>query len=523
MILLTEYFISDNIKRQKEYEICLENNIKNEFITNIVLFNSDKSYFNFNSDKISMVYLEKRPNYIDIFNYCNENFKDEICIISNADIIFDDSLKHINKENIKGKFLALSRWDIIEQNKAQLYDWSYSQDCWIYLAPHDFKDAKYTMGRLGCDNRIAFDAKASGLDVTNPAKLIKTFHLHTSNHRTYKQHDILMGDFMFVEANDSMDEISDHIVCEPRTLNQTVQFVQRKKMSNKKFDKLISYSFFTPKKIYQHRFWDKTNNLDRYWYNIPILMAVNKIIYPDFDILIQISPDIQKDFKYEILEKLSKEFGIKIEVNDSPYNETEPTVWRYKPLFNKECNILLCRDIDSLPTYSEYLATKDFIISDKNLHTIRSHTNHTTGATIILAGLCGFKPNNIPFINFNFEQYYQAVSRLGWGLDQSSLIQIFNKPNWTKANFIDSALSSNSHKVGNPILPCTSKTEKDYNSLNEYCDIFNIINNYVEWPGEPVDFRKDKLIKLLDIDYLEFRKLKEILYNSNEKIKEFYL
>ena len=233
MILLTEYFISDNLERQKEYEICLENNLKNEFITNIVLFNSDNSEFNINSDKITMVDLEERPNYQEIFNYCNENFKDEICIISNADIIFNDSLRHINKENIKGKFLALSRWDIIEHNKAQLYDWSYSQDCWIYLAPHDFKGGEYTMGRLGCDNRIAYDAKSSGLEVTNPAKLIKTFHLHRSNHRTYKQDDILMGNFMFVETNDNMDNISENIICNPRTLNQAVQFVQRKKMTIK--------------------------------------------------------------------------------------------------------------------------------------------------------------------------------------------------------------------------------------------------------------------------------------------------
>jgi hypothetical protein len=308
-----------------------------------------------------------------------------------------------------------------------------------------------------------------------------------------------------------------------RTLNETVQLGQSKKITNKKFDKVISYSLFTPKKLYSHRVWDKTNNPDRYWYNIPILMAINKIIYTDFDILIQVSPDIKQDIKYEMLKKLSEEFGIKIEVNNSPYNETEPTVWRYRPLFNKECNVLLCRDIDSLPTYNEYLATKDFIISDKNLHTIRSHTNHTTGATIILAGLCGFKPNNIPFLNFDFDKYYNTVSKIGWGLDQSSLIQIFDRPDWTKSNFIDSALSNRSHKVGNPIRPCIKKTEKDYKSTNEYSDIFNIISQYVEWAGEPVDFRKEKLLKLLDMDYLEFKKLKEILENSNERIKEFYL
>ena len=230
MILLTEYFISDNPDRQKEYETCLGLNIKNTHVEKIILFNSDNSPLKKDSEKIEMLNVKERPTYKDIFNYCNENLKNEICIIANADIILDDSLSNITKENITGKFLALSRWDILDNNKAQLYDWSYSQDCWIYLAPHDLQGGEYTMGRLGCDNRIAYDAKASGLEVTNPAKLIKTFHLHRSNHRTYKQDDILMGDFLFVETNSSMDQISENMICDPRTLNQAVQFVQRKKM-----------------------------------------------------------------------------------------------------------------------------------------------------------------------------------------------------------------------------------------------------------------------------------------------------
>ena len=39
-----------------------------------------------------------------------------------------------------------------------------------------------------------------------------------------------MGNFMFVVTNSSMELISENMICDPRTLNQAVQFVQRKKM-----------------------------------------------------------------------------------------------------------------------------------------------------------------------------------------------------------------------------------------------------------------------------------------------------
>jgi hypothetical protein len=230
MILLTEYFVSDNPDRQREYITCLTKNIENKYIEKIVLFNSDDSKLNISSDKIVMVNLTERPTYKSIFDHCNKNYSGQICILSNADIIFDDTLTNINEENIKGKFLALSRWDITENGQSRLYDWSFSQDSWIYLSPFEFKDSNYTMGLPGCDNRIVFDASSSGLKPHNPCKIIRTHHLHNSNHRTYKQQDILLGNYMFVESSDSMDNISENLLCNPSTLNQAVAYVRNKKI-----------------------------------------------------------------------------------------------------------------------------------------------------------------------------------------------------------------------------------------------------------------------------------------------------
>ena len=56
-------------------------------INNVYLFMEDDAELNFESPKIKRVAVDKRPSYQDIFEYCNEHMKDEVCIVSNADII----------------------------------------------------------------------------------------------------------------------------------------------------------------------------------------------------------------------------------------------------------------------------------------------------------------------------------------------------------------------------------------------------------------------------------------------------
>ena len=90
MNLLIEYFRSDDYQRHSEYLTCIHENLENEYIKKVYIFISDDSKLNFKSDKIEIIQREERPAYKDLFGFCNENLKNEICIISNADIILDD-------------------------------------------------------------------------------------------------------------------------------------------------------------------------------------------------------------------------------------------------------------------------------------------------------------------------------------------------------------------------------------------------------------------------------------------------
>jgi len=288
---------------------------------------------------------------------------------------------------------------------------------------------------------------------------------------------------------------------------------------------IISYSFFEPKIIHRHRDWDKFNKSDRYWYNIPALIAINSLVYPDFKIKFHISENILNNKLYVLFKECVKKYNIEVEVIKRDYINTEPTIWRYKPLIEKECEILLCRDIDSIPTTDEILATYYFIGNDKyDVTTIRSHKNHKIPQTIMLAGLCSFRPKNIN-LNYDFDKFLNTFSKSNWGIDQNFLIHTFtNDINFTKTKFLDSRLNSRNHQIENPLIECDSFDEKYYKDNVDVVlsnTILNLLDSYTEWPGEPIDIRGEKLISLLKEDN-SLHKMLEIL-EGDEILKDFYL
>ena len=294
---------------------------------------------------------------------------------------------------------------------------------------------------------------------------------------------------------------------------------------------IISYSFFEPKSLHREmRTWDLWNNQDRYWYNIPALMVVNSIVYPDAKIKIHLSKNIVENPLFEILDKISNKFS-NVELIEMSYNytNTEPTMWRYKPVFDKEADFVLCRDIDSIPNTDEIKSTL-FFLQNQNyfVHTLRTHTNHVIPHTIILAGLCGFRPKLVYFLNnINFEMYYNHFQNSSWGLDQSSLINMFVRDsNWTKERFLDSPISTQYHKVGSPLIQCNSINQDVYREQIELSvdkRILDMIDSETKWAGEPTNFRGEKLIRLLEIDNPNIVKLKEVFEECSENTKKFYL
>lgn len=161
------YYIDKFPQRQKEINECFEKNIKNPFI-NLIIINS-----------------QERLKYSYYFNILNSiTAPNDINIISNADIYFDDTVKLFEKLD-NDTFFALSRWDVASDGSAKHYDRQDSQDVWAWRGKSRLIYNDFNIGVPGCDNRLAYEANKAGYKIKNPSMDIKTYHLHITNLRNY--------------------------------------------------------------------------------------------------------------------------------------------------------------------------------------------------------------------------------------------------------------------------------------------------------------------------------------------------
>ena len=189
--LITQFFKPKNENRFHELKTVLQKNIQNTFINKIYLF-YELEELKFENPKIIWIYKPERLTFKEAFSFCNENLKNQICIISNSDIIFDYHLKNLYKINLKNICLALLRHEIdhnLNFNSAKPFTMIYnnqiiprfdSQDCWIFISPINIILEKYNIiiGSPGCDNKIAYLLNQDNYYPWNPYKLIKIYHLH---------------------------------------------------------------------------------------------------------------------------------------------------------------------------------------------------------------------------------------------------------------------------------------------------------------------------------------------------------
>lgn len=230
MNLLIEYYQCNNSSRDEEYLFSIKQNVDNNLISKIFVFLSEEINFPIKDQKIVIVKVNERPTYYDFFDYCNSYLDGQICIISNTDIFFDDTLKYITDSEMDNIFLALTRWDIFQQNQQwylRYYDFLWrevkglqgetskelstytsdlSQDAWIFKSPIKLDDrCKFFMGKPGCDNRIAQIMYENHYVVKNPSKKIIIKHIHQTQFRTYNNSsDIVQGPYLLIKPTDDL-------------------------------------------------------------------------------------------------------------------------------------------------------------------------------------------------------------------------------------------------------------------------------------------------------------------------------
>ena len=212
MILITTYYRTLNENRNNEIDKCLKKNFENNNIKKIYLLNNkiyDIDFIENYQSKIIQIIISTDINYKLKYNdavlFINKYLTNEICILSNSDIYFNETLSLINNENIINNFFALLRYDEDENGNLFIfkrYDIPRddSQDCWIFKSPLDvdLDRLNFSLGTLGCDSVFAYIVHDSGLKVSNPSLDIISIHVHNTDFRTYSYVNRIHGKYCMI-------------------------------------------------------------------------------------------------------------------------------------------------------------------------------------------------------------------------------------------------------------------------------------------------------------------------------------
>lgn len=195
MNLYINYYVDKNPDRQAELDFCLQRNLEHPAIDRIICFVAEQHVQALEevtdcNQKITFIEYNLRPSYNRFF-YCTKLFPvSDYNIIANTDIYFNETLKKIEllqwRSQTRPFALALSRWDMLPQKRLIYYNHPDSQDVWIFRGRVEpISGAEFTLGRAGCDNKIAYLLEQAGHNVQNPSHEIQAIHLHNTPIRNY--------------------------------------------------------------------------------------------------------------------------------------------------------------------------------------------------------------------------------------------------------------------------------------------------------------------------------------------------
>jgi hypothetical protein len=198
--LLTVFYEDGDERRRDEFLACLRRNVANGHLAEIHLFaeasDPDRlpaSYPVLADAKIRVVAHERRTTYRDLFAYANGRLPGRRVVVANADVYFDRSLARLEGYDLSDRLLCLSRWEVEADGTTYLFEHDGSQDAWIFETPIRTFPCDFPLGLPGCDNRLAWEASQAGLRLSNPARSVRTYHLHLSRVHRYSEAQRVRG------------------------------------------------------------------------------------------------------------------------------------------------------------------------------------------------------------------------------------------------------------------------------------------------------------------------------------------
>ena len=203
--LIITMYNEKKMSRAIELLLCLSKNLQNKSISLVhIIYETIENNDNLNiitetiyilqnvlKLHIKTSYTYQRPSYKYFFKYSNENIIGNT-IISNTDIIYDDSLlkiksidddiflcisrhnKYVKDDNVLWEPIILDLPDNLPQNIQN----SFSQDTWIFKSPLKYPIyIEILMGKMFCDSYLNFKLSKTLYKCYNLADDIMCFHI----------------------------------------------------------------------------------------------------------------------------------------------------------------------------------------------------------------------------------------------------------------------------------------------------------------------------------------------------------
>ncbi|MGV0949109.1 MAG: hypothetical protein ACOYB3_00245 [Azonexus sp.] len=271
----------------------------------------------------------------------------------------------------------------------------------------------------------------------------------------------------------------------------------------------------------------------RYWYTLLTSVVSNLELYKGFSIRLYIASDVRSHPISSILDELSDKLPMQVFEIPGAYTATEPSMWRLRPLW-EPVDMLLCRDVDSVPTTEEVQAVRLWQTTQYPIHSIRSFHLHDT---LIMAGLCGFRPGDLPFVTQQvptFDRYVELYKQHSsqcpgfvWGCDQEALRMLFSN---LRPYIFDCPIGNcgpHNEALGIPTAPKETTYKISVSDLN--ADLLRICDGIMAEPwgdfkgfaGRPIGNTRPQLVEILKLDLPSCAVVRSILDNNSD-YKSFY-
>jgi hypothetical protein len=291
----------------------------------------------------------------------------------------------------------------------------------------------------------------------------------------------------------------------------------------------LSYCLFTKLRHEPARWYDPhEHDHNRYWFNLPALIVANALCYPGYVMRIHVDPQIEQHPLFPMLAGIERRGLIQVVTCHHPFQHTEPTFWRLQPVWQESFDVVLCRDVDSLPTTRELQATLAFVHSNFLMQSIRTHPAHNTGHTRVLAGLCGFRGGIRHHLDVSFDEYYRMANGQ-WGTDQAVLARYFVDRlghRFLRECFLDTCIHSfpgqmREHLPGSRAGKIAQKVYDAVDVSHVPAEIRGHLDAITSWPGQPVDTRGEAMRRLLALEIDAARALREHM-SADQAARDFY-